>query len=61
MTVTIINHLGMALTGEIKCWMGRRVVEIEAADGSRHIGRIRPDNAATIADAQQVSTVDGVQ
>jgi hypothetical protein len=33
-TATIRNQLGATLSGEIKCWMGRRVVEIETPDGN---------------------------
>jgi hypothetical protein len=43
MTATITNHLGQSLTGEVRCWMGRRIVEVETPDGARHIGRLRPD------------------
>ena len=43
MTVTITDHRGQALTGELKCWLGRRKVEIETADGRRHVGRLRPE------------------
>lgn len=43
MTATIIDYRGQPLTGEIKCWMGRLVVEIETPDGCRHVGRLRPD------------------
>jgi hypothetical protein len=58
MTATITNHLGHSLTGEVRCWMGRRIVEVETPDGARHIGRLRPDpDPAPHAD--QRSTVDG--
>jgi hypothetical protein len=40
MTATITNHLGHTITGQIRCWMGRRIVEIEAPDGTRHIGHL---------------------
>jgi hypothetical protein len=40
-TVTITNHCGQALTGDVRCWIGRRVVEIETPDGTRHIGTLR--------------------
>jgi hypothetical protein len=43
MTATITNHLGARLTGQIRCWMGRRIVEIETLDGTRHIGQLTPD------------------
>ena len=43
MTATITNHLGQSLTGEVRCWMGRRIVEVETPDGARHIGRLRRD------------------
>ena len=59
MTATITNHLGATLTGELKCWMGRRIVEIQTPDGARHIGRLRPEPAP--AASRQVSTVDGAQ
>jgi hypothetical protein len=52
MTATITNHLGARLTGQIRCWMGRRIVEIETADGTRHIGHLTRDLA------EQRSTVD---
>ena len=45
-----ITYLGHFLTGEIKCWLGRRIVEIETPDGCRHIGRLLPD-AGTMAPA----------
>jgi hypothetical protein len=51
MTATITNHLGHAITGQIRCWMGRRIVEIETPDGTRHIGHRTPGR-------DQVSTVD---
>jgi hypothetical protein len=43
MTATITNHLGARLTGQIRCWMGRRIVEIETPDGTRHIGHLTRD------------------
>ena len=43
MTVTITGHRGQALTGEPKCWLGQRVVEIETDDGKRHVGTLRPE------------------
>jgi hypothetical protein len=43
MTATITNHLGQRLTGEVRCWMGRRVVEVETSDGSRHIGLLHAE------------------
>jgi hypothetical protein len=61
MTATISNHLGATLTGEIRCWMGRRVVEIETPDGARHIGRLVPDPTAAGATTVRLSTVDGGQ
>jgi hypothetical protein len=45
MTATITNHRGQSLTGEIRCWMGRRIVEIQTPDGARHIGQLRADSA----------------
>jgi hypothetical protein len=53
MTGTITDHLGAQLTGQIRCWMGRRIVEIETPDGTRHIGHLAPDR-----DREQASTVD---
>jgi hypothetical protein len=44
--------MGERVTGQIRCWMGRRWIEIETADGRRHIGRLPRDEPA-------VSTVDG--
>ena len=38
MTATVRTAKGQLVTGEIKHWLGRRVVEIEDADGNRHIG-----------------------
>jgi hypothetical protein len=62
MTATITNHLGAALTGEVKCWMGRRIVEIQTPDGARHIGRLRPDTTAAVPPAAaDASTVDGAR
>jgi hypothetical protein len=46
MTVTITNHRGQRLTGEVRCWMGRRVVEVETSDGSRHIGLLHTEAKA---------------
>ena len=43
MTVTITGHRGQALADELKCWLGRREVEIETADGRRHVGTLRPE------------------
>jgi hypothetical protein len=58
-TATIVNHLGATLTGEIKCWMGRRVVEIETPDGTRHIGTLHPVSQPMTAARRRVSTIDG--
>jgi hypothetical protein len=52
MTATITNHLGHTITGQIRCWMGRRIVEIETSDGRREIGRLTPDKPTPL------STVD---
>ena len=60
MTATITNHLGQKLTGQIRCWMGRRIVEVETADGARHIGRLTPDPDPD-RDAARLSTVDGAR
>lgn len=54
MTATVTNYRGEALTGEIKCWMGRRIVEIETPDGCRHIGRLRP-NAETVSSTSRLA------
>jgi hypothetical protein len=58
MMATISNYRGATLTGEIRCWMGRRVVEIETPDGARHIGRLVPDQAAAQTVESRLSTVD---
>jgi hypothetical protein len=52
MTATITNHVGHTITGQIRCWMGRRIVEIETSDGRREIGRLTPNEPAAL------STVD---
>jgi len=57
-TATITNHLGQTLTGQIRCWMGRRIVEIETPDGTRHIGTLRPEHDPAPA---RLSTVDGAR
>jgi len=54
MTATITNHLGHTITGQIRCWMGRRIVEIETGDGTRHIGHLRADEPRPA----RASTVD---
>jgi peptide methionine sulfoxide reductase MsrB len=54
MTATITNHLGHTITGQIRCWMGRRIVEIETSDGGRHIGHLRADEPRPA----RASTVD---
>lgn len=65
MTATITDHLGATLTGEIKVWLGRRIVEIQTPDGARHIGRLHTDAtrapaaSGTRAVGQCMSTVDG--
>jgi hypothetical protein len=61
MTATITNHRGTTLTGEIRCWMGRRVVEIETPDGARHIGRLVLDRAAAGTVDSRLSTVDAAR
>jgi hypothetical protein len=58
MTATITDDRGATLTGEIRCWMGRRVVEIETPDGARHIGRLVLDRAAAGTGDSRLSTVD---
>jgi hypothetical protein len=60
MTGTIIDHLGATLTGEIRCWMGRRIVEVETPDGARHIGRLTPDAHDELVTAR-VSAMDGAR
>ena len=40
MTATIRTPWGETIRGEIRCWMGRRWVEVEDSDGRRHIGRL---------------------
>jgi len=50
-TATIDTPWGERIHGEIRCWHGRRWVEIETSDGRRHIGRLTPDEPA-------LSTVD---
>jgi hypothetical protein len=37
---TIDTPWGERVTGVIRCWMGRRWIEIEDSDGQRHIGRL---------------------
>jgi hypothetical protein len=61
MIATITNHLGMRLAGEIRCWMGRRIIEIETLDGARHIGRLVPDPTTTGTVESRLSTVDAVR
>jgi hypothetical protein len=46
MTATITNYLGRTITGQIRCWMGSRLVEIETSDGRREIGRLTSDDPA---------------
>ena len=58
MTATITDHLGQTLTGQIRCWMGRRIVEIETPDGARHIGTLRPEHDRAPV---RLSTVDGAR
>ena len=49
MTATTIDTpWGERVTGVIRCWMGRRWIEVEDSDGRRHIGR----------EAKALSTVD---
>jgi hypothetical protein len=36
---TIDTPWGERVTGVIRCWMGRRWIEVEDSDGRRHIGR----------------------
>jgi hypothetical protein len=50
-TATIDTPWGERIHGEIRCWMGRRWVEIEDSDGRRHIGRLTRDR-------DRASTVD---
>jgi hypothetical protein len=58
MMATISNYRGATLTGEIRCWMGRRVVEIETPDGARHIGRLVLDRPAAGTGESPLSAVD---
>ena len=58
MNATITNHLGQTLTGQIRCWMGRRIVEIETTDGARHIGTLRPESDQAPV---RLSTMDGAR
>ena len=46
MTATATNDRGHTITGQIRCWMGRRIVEIETSDSRREIGRLTPDEPA---------------
>lgn len=59
MSATITNHLGQRLTGQIKVWMGRRIVEVETSDGARHIGRLLTEPTTVTSSNTTVSTVDG--
>jgi hypothetical protein len=43
MTATITTRLGHQVTGQIRVWLGKRIVEIETDDGRRHVGRLHPD------------------
>ena len=61
MSATITNHLGQRLTGQIRCWMGRRVVEVETPDGARHIGRLLAEPAGANSTEPRVSTVGGAR
>jgi hypothetical protein len=61
MTATITDHRGATLTGEIRCWMGRRVVEIQTPDGARQIGRLVLDRAAAGTVDSPLSTVDAAR
>ena len=50
MTATTIDTpWGERVTGVIRCWMGRRWIEVEDSEGCRHIGR----------EVKALSTVDG--
>lgn len=65
MSATITDHLGQRITGQVRCWMGRRIVEVETSDGARHIGRLVTDTAPVdtlaAATSSAVSTVDGAR
>ena len=61
MTATITNHLGHCVSGQIRCWMGRRIVEIETADGTRHLGHLIPDPHPAVPAGPALSTVDGAR
>jgi hypothetical protein len=43
MTATITTRLGHQVSGQIRVWLGKRIVEIETEDGRRHVGRLHPD------------------
>ena len=52
MTATIRTPWGETIRGEIRCWMGRRWVEVEDSDGRRHIGRLpRPEQTSSTVDS----------
>lgn len=59
MTVTITDHHGRSLAGQVRCWMDQRVVEIETPNGARHVGWLRPERTTQPAKDPQPSTVDG--
>jgi hypothetical protein len=61
MTATITDHLGQRISGEVRCWMGRRIVEVETPDGARHIGRLTPDPQPARDTDTILSTVDGAR
>jgi hypothetical protein len=54
----VTTHLGRRVTGDIRCWHGNRVVEIETPDGRREFGHLDTD---TDTDQRRASTVDGAR
>jgi hypothetical protein len=53
---TIDTPWGERVTGVIRCWMGRRWIEVEDSDGRRHIGR-EPKALSTVDDAEAAQDV----
>jgi hypothetical protein len=61
-TAIVTTHLGRRVTGEIRCWHGNRVVEVETPDGAREFGCLITDaDLATDTDLRRASTADGSQ
>lgn len=61
MTATISNYRGQVVTGDIKCWMGNRIVEIETSDGCRHIGRLHAGAELITGTKRRPSSMDGAR